>query len=92
MNLALFDFDGTITTGDTFTPFLRFAIGRRRAILGGLLVSPVVIANRLRMISTTKTRPIVARVGFQGAVSQGDEHFGTKFFFHYIVFGLHAFS
>jgi hypothetical protein len=30
MDLALFDFDGTITTGDTFTPFLRFAIPRRR--------------------------------------------------------------
>ncbi len=23
MDLALFDFDGTITTGDTYTPFLR---------------------------------------------------------------------
>lgn len=25
MNLALFDFDGTITVGDSFTDFLRFA-------------------------------------------------------------------
>lgn len=25
MDLALFDFDGTITTGDTYTPFLRYA-------------------------------------------------------------------
>jgi hypothetical protein len=25
MNLALFDFDGTITRGDTFSSFVRFA-------------------------------------------------------------------
>ena len=26
MNLALFDFDGTVTTGDTWTPFMRSAV------------------------------------------------------------------
>lgn len=66
MNLALFDFDGTITTGDTFTPFLRFSIPPGRAILGGILISPVLIAHRLGLISTPSTRPIVARVGFWG--------------------------
>ncbi|HET6432836.1 HAD-IB family hydrolase [Dyella sp.] len=29
MDLALFDFDGTITTGDTYTPFLSYATPRR---------------------------------------------------------------
>ena len=66
MNLALFDFDGTITTGDTFTPFLRFSIAPSRTILGGILVGPVLIAHRLGLISTPSTRSIVARVGFQG--------------------------
>jgi phosphatidylglycerophosphatase C len=65
MNLALFDFDGTITTGDTFTPFLRFAIPAIRAIVGGLVLTPVLVAHRLRWISTPQTRPLVARVGFQ---------------------------
>jgi HAD superfamily hydrolase (TIGR01490 family) len=67
MDLALFDFDGTITTGDTFTPFLRFAIPRRRATLAGLLISPVLVAHRLGMLSMPSTRPIVARAGFHGA-------------------------
>jgi phosphatidylglycerophosphatase C len=66
VNLALFDFDGTITNGDTFTPFLRFAIQPRRAMVAGLLISPVLIAHRLRLISTPRTRPIVARGGFRG--------------------------
>ncbi len=26
MNLALFDFDGTITSNDTWTPFMHFAV------------------------------------------------------------------
>lgn len=34
MNLALFDFDGTITTADTFTNFLRFAVRRHRLVVG----------------------------------------------------------
>lgn len=67
MNLALFDFDGTITSGDTFTPFLRFAISPARAVLCGLLISPGLIAHRLGVVSTARARRIVARAGFQGA-------------------------
>jgi HAD superfamily hydrolase (TIGR01490 family) len=66
MNLALFDFDGTITTGDTFTPFLRLALSPRRAMIGGLLISPALVGNRLGLLSTPNIRPIVARAGFRG--------------------------
>ena len=30
MNLALFDFDGTITSKDTFTPFIYLSVPRNR--------------------------------------------------------------
>jgi len=73
MNLALFDFDGTITEGDTFSPFLRFAVGRGRALIGGLLASPAVLAYRLGVVSAGRTRPIGRRVGFQGE-QDGDGH------------------
>jgi HAD superfamily hydrolase (TIGR01490 family) len=79
INLALFDFDGTITTRDTFTPFLRFAIPPTRAVLGGLMISPVVIAHRLRLISTTSTRPIVARAGFQGVPVDAVRALGRRY-------------
>jgi phosphatidylglycerophosphatase C len=69
MDLALFDFDGTITTGDTFTPFLRFAISPSRALLAGLFISPVLIAHRLGLLSTANTRTIVARAAFFGVPS-----------------------
>ena len=47
MNLALFDFDGTITTGDTFTPFIRYAVRPTRMVVGGLILSPVLVGYRL---------------------------------------------
>lgn len=79
MDLALFDFDGTITTGDTFTPFLRFAIPPSRAMLGGLLISPALIAHKLGVLSTPSTRPIVARAGFQGARASTVRTLGKAF-------------
>lgn len=42
MNIALFDFDGTITFADSFTTFLYFASGRSRILLGSALLSPLI--------------------------------------------------
>lgn len=79
MDLALFDFDGTITTGDTFTPFLRYAISRRRLILGGLALSPVLAAHRLGVMSSPRARPIVSRVGFQGVPATAARAIGNRY-------------
>ena len=45
MNLALFDFDGTITECDTFTPFIKKAIPRSRMIVGRLLLMPSILLS-----------------------------------------------
>ncbi len=66
MNLALFDFDGTITTRDTFTPFLRFAVRRERILVGSVIFSPLMLGYRLRLVSGRTARPFVARFGFRG--------------------------
>ena len=66
MNLALFDFDGTITERDTFSSFLRFAVRRHRMVLGAIPLSPIVFCYRLGLISAHQARPIVSRVGLQG--------------------------
>jgi len=66
MNLALFDFDGTITRGDSFTNFLRFAGRPSRLAVGKALLAPVAVAYRLGAVSASRARPIVARVVFQG--------------------------
>jgi HAD superfamily hydrolase (TIGR01490 family) len=67
MNLALFDFDGTITSRDSFEPFLYFAAPGRVAI-GTLLLAPLVAAHRVGWISSSRLRAAGAYVGFRGRV------------------------
>lgn len=51
MQLALFDFDGTISDRDTTSDFITYACGRRRALQGLLRLSPIFLAYGLRRIS-----------------------------------------
>lgn len=64
MNLALFDFDGTITTEDTFTAFLFYATSRRRLAIGFALAWPVILLYKLSLLPARKTRPVLACVAF----------------------------
>ncbi len=68
MNLALFDFDGTITVdySDSFSDFVRFAVRPGRMVVGALLVGPLVLAYRFGAVKATRARCAVARVGFRG--------------------------
>jgi phosphatidylglycerophosphatase C len=79
MNLALFDFDGTITEGDTFSAFLRFAVRRRRVLLAAVPLSPVVVCYRLGVISARQARPIVSRMGFQGEPANSIREVGRRY-------------
>ncbi len=66
MNLALFDFDGTITRRDTFMGFTRYAVGRSLFLWGMLILSPVIMANILRSIPLWKTKEIFLTYHFKG--------------------------
>jgi HAD superfamily hydrolase (TIGR01490 family) len=66
VNLALFDFDGTITTKGTYVEFIRFAVSRPRQLLGTLLLSPLIAAYRMGWVSAQHVRPAVARLAFSG--------------------------
>jgi HAD superfamily hydrolase (TIGR01490 family) len=65
-DLALFDFDGTITWSDTWTPFLRTAIRPWRLAVGQVALSPVVVGYRLGVVSASQGRCLAARVAFAG--------------------------
>jgi phosphatidylglycerophosphatase C len=79
MNLALFDFDGTITTGDTFTSFLRFAVRPSRAAVGGVLLSPLILGYRLKRIAASRARPVVARVSFWNERADSVRELGRRY-------------
>jgi HAD superfamily hydrolase (TIGR01490 family) len=63
-DLALFDFDGTITVADTFTPFLRLAVTPARARVGKLVLAPVIASYKLGLMRPSAARAAVARVAF----------------------------
>lgn len=64
--LALFDFDGTLTTAETFGPFVRAAAPRWRVRVGGVLLAPLVLGYRLGLVSGSTVRAAVVRVAFAG--------------------------
>lgn len=66
MDLALFDFDGTITVNDTFTAFLPHALSRRHILLGRLLLAPVVVGYRFGIVSAPLIRTLVSAFAFRG--------------------------
>jgi len=50
MTLALFDFDGTITTDDSLIKFIRYAVGERKTFFGMMSLSPMLLAYKLKLI------------------------------------------
>jgi phosphatidylglycerophosphatase C len=66
MNLALFDFDGTITTKEMLPAFVYFAVSPVRLRLGRLQLAPWIAGYRLGWVSGISVREKIARVGFRG--------------------------
>jgi len=66
MNLALFDFDGTITNKDTFTAFLHFAVTKKKLFWGRVILSPLVLGHKAGIISTAKLREAASEFAFKG--------------------------
>lgn len=66
MNIALFDFDGTITECDTFTPFMKKAIPRYRMLIGRLLLMPSILAYRTGILSASSIRQQIVYIGLKG--------------------------
>lgn len=49
-SLALFDFDGTITTKDSLIDFIQYAVGKPRYYFGLVVLSPVLVAFVLKLM------------------------------------------
>lgn len=50
MKIVFFDFDGTITKNDTLVDFIKFAIGDFKYYKGLLVLSPMLLAYKLKII------------------------------------------
>lgn len=79
MNIALFDFDGTITECDTFTPFIKKAIPRYRMFIGRLLLMPSILGYRTGILSASLIRQQIIYIGFKGFSKARLEKFGQNY-------------
>ena len=79
MNLALFDFDGTITTKGTFPDFMRFAVVPAKCAVGNILFAPRVLGYKLGFISGSDIRTRVTRFGFRGVAADEVRRAGHEF-------------
>lgn len=83
--LALFDFDGTITTHETMPEFLRRSTSRRRRILGSVLFVPLVIGYKVRLVSGETIRRLLVRYAYRGVSVATLEATGETFARDYLT-------
>jgi HAD superfamily hydrolase (TIGR01490 family) len=68
--LAFFDFDGTITTDDSLIKFIRFVIGDVNTMWGMILLSPMLITYKLKLIPNYKAKQMMLSYYFKGMDEQ----------------------
>lgn len=66
MDLALFDFDGTVSEGDTYTPFMRYVSDARRIRQGRIALAPWVVGYKLGLWNGVAIRSRVTRFVLKG--------------------------
>jgi phosphatidylglycerophosphatase C len=64
--VAAFDFDGTLTRGDTLLPFLRLVLGWPRLLWALILSVPWLLAYALRLIGNERAKARLLRVCLRG--------------------------
>lgn len=79
MDLALFDFDGTITDRETMPDFMRMAVRPHRLVSGWLLLLPFVLGYKAGIVSGTAVRSAICFWGFRGIPVQELEAHGRRF-------------
>lgn len=66
MKLALFDFDGTITTRDSLIDFIQFAVGKRAYYRGLVALSPMLLGYTVKLIANNRAKEKMLAHYFQG--------------------------
>lgn len=79
MNLALFDFDGTISDRELFADFVACAVPAQRLRLGRWRFLPMVLGYKLGLVSGSTIRASVAAYGFRGLNGERVEQSGRRF-------------
>jgi len=79
MNLAIFDFDGTITDRDSFKDFIVFTHGPGKMLLGILALSPVLFLYLIKCLSSSRTKEFVITHFYRGWDQKRLQHLGERY-------------
>lgn len=79
MTLALFDFDGTLTTHETMPAFVRRSTPRWRKAAGMAALAPVIAGYRMGLVSGTAVRRAVVAVAYRGMCAHALDAAGRAF-------------
>jgi HAD superfamily hydrolase (TIGR01490 family) len=60
-NIALFDFDGTLTTKDTLLEFIKFYRGTATFYTGFLILSPIMVLFKAKLLANWKAKQSMLR-------------------------------
>lgn len=78
-SVALFDFDGTITNRDSFYLFLKYCFGIQKLWMGGVALSPVLAAYKMKFYSAGETKQRVVSYYFKGWTKSHFYKYGEEF-------------
>lgn len=79
INLALFDFDGTLYPGDSFTGFIFFTLSKRHIVKKGLKILPWIQAYYLRLYPAHAMRPRLFKSMFKGIAADFIQQLGQDY-------------
>ncbi len=77
--VAVFDFDGTLTTRDTLLMFIRYAVGTRRYVAGMLIFAPLILMMLLKLYDNSRCKERVMTWFFAGMEQKEFEELGRRF-------------
>jgi HAD superfamily hydrolase (TIGR01490 family) len=79
MDLALFDFDGTITKKEMFTDFIHFSTSKKRVFFARIILFPWILLYKLGWYPAYKLRALVAFLAFKGKDFQQINALGAQY-------------
>lgn len=79
MDLALFDFDGTITDSETMPDFMQFAVRPWRLRIGKAMLLPLILAYKAGWVSGSVIRAVICFCGFRQVPVAELERAGVQF-------------
>lgn len=79
MDLALFDFDGTITNRETMPDFMHMAVRPSRLLLGKVLLLPLILGYETKLVSGVVVRAAICLFGFWRIPADELEEHGRQF-------------